>query len=236
MTQQFETFVRAILKEIRNERRNSRILYRIDKRPVQPRPERRGKGWDRDWLPKNEKGGIFMSTNPHGIRANHHIIGHVYAYRVPEWAIAASGGLHRFDWGTEILIKNDIWEKIKHSGELKFLGKSMSDEKLDMDAWYSDGSAWERREADDYRRRQNEDPALKFEVELRRMLGSAKMAHQDPEHSLLGIKMLSLRDRLHRFSIVNKAIKTNHQFIIRTELPAWKTLRDLLHDSIAEDS
>lgn len=212
------------------------MLYRIDKRPVQVRPERRGEGWSRDWLAGREDGGIFMSTNPRGIRANHHIVGHVYAYRVPEWAIAKSGGLHRFDWGTEVLIKNDIWEKIKHTGELKFLGKSMSDDKLDMDAWYGDGSAWERREADDFRRRQNKDPAVKFEVELRRMLGSAKAAHQDPEHSLLGVQMLSLRDRRHRFSIVNQAIKTDHRFIIPTELPAWKTLRDILRDSIAEDS
>ena len=112
----------------------------------------------------------------------------------------------------------------------------MSVDKRDKTAWYSDGSAWQRREADDFRRRQNKDPAIKFEVELRRMLGSAKVAHQDPEHSLLGIQMLSLQDRRRRFSIVNKAIKTSHRFIIPTELPAWKTLRDLLQDSIAEDS
>jgi len=233
---QLETFVRAILKEIRGARKNSRTLYRIDKRPVQPRPERRGKGWDRDWLPKNEDGGIFMSTNPRGIRANHGIRGNVYAYQVPEWAISASGGLHRYDWGTEVLIKNDVWEKIKQNGELKFLGKSMSVDELDRDAWYSDGSAWERREQDDFRRRLNKFPGMKLDVELRRMSGAAKSAHENPEHSLLGINMLSLRDRKHRFSIVDTAIKTNHQFISQMELPAWKTLRQLFGRSIAADS
>jgi hypothetical protein len=52
----------------------------------------------------------------------------VYAYKVPEWVIEKSGGIHRFDKGSEVLIPEDVWEEA--GSEIEFLGKSMSQQEL----------------------------------------------------------------------------------------------------------
>jgi hypothetical protein len=52
----------------------------------------------------------------------------VYAYNVPEWVIDKSGGLHRYDSGSEVLIPEDVWNEA--GKEIEFLGKSMDKEEL----------------------------------------------------------------------------------------------------------
>ena len=66
-----------------------------------------------------------MTTNPIGIAGYHGRGGHVYAYKVPEWVIAESGGMQRYDNGSEIYISEDIWAKA--GDEIEFLGKSMDE-------------------------------------------------------------------------------------------------------------
>jgi hypothetical protein len=54
--------------------------------------------------------------------------GNVYTYRVPEWVIDKSGGLHRYDRGSEVLIPEDVWNEA--GDEIEFLGKSMNQKQL----------------------------------------------------------------------------------------------------------
>ncbi len=145
--------------------KSKRVLYHINKnRPAMPQPKvnyleewdpkafdpdtgkRTGNivkvpgtdVWTRHWLKQPVKSGVFLTTNPVDIAMNHGRMGDVYAYRVPEWVIAKSGGLHRYDWGTEILIPEEVWNDagVKggapygRSGEIEFLGKSMTRDQL----------------------------------------------------------------------------------------------------------
>ena len=141
----------------RDARKNKtkRILYHINKhRPARPQPkmsylqqwdkdaidpdtgERTGDlvdvpgtdNWDRWWLESPVKSGVFLTPNPVDIAMNHGRSGHVYAYKVPEWVIEKSGGLHRYDTGSEVLIPEDIWNKA--GKEIEFLGKSMDHNEL----------------------------------------------------------------------------------------------------------
>ena len=84
--------------------------------------------WSRHWLPEPVKAGVFLTSNPINIAINHGVYGNVYAYRVPQWVIAAASGLHRYDQGTEIVISKEIWEQA--GDEIEFLGKSMSEQEL----------------------------------------------------------------------------------------------------------
>ena len=84
--------------------------------------------WKRHWLDHPVKSGVFLTPNPLDIAINHGRSGHVYAYRVPEWVIAKSGGLHRYDTGSEVLVPEDIWNGA--GKEIEFLGKSMDKEEL----------------------------------------------------------------------------------------------------------
>tara|TARA_Y100001973_G_scaffold106673_1_gene186383 strand:+ start:1614 stop:3029 length:1416 start_codon:yes stop_codon:yes gene_type:complete len=110
-----------------------KTLYHIGKRPPQPKPKRSSwnhkpgdeKGWDRPQHSQPVEAGVFLSPNPIGIAQNHGIFGHVYAYDVSNGLISKAGGMQRYDWGTEVLIPEDIWQAGIDSGEIKFLGKSM---------------------------------------------------------------------------------------------------------------
>jgi len=84
--------------------------------------------WDRWWMDSPVESGVFLTSNPLDIAMNHGRIGHVYAYRVPEWVIDKSGGMHRYDHGSEVLIPEDVWNKA--GKEIEFLGKSMSEDEL----------------------------------------------------------------------------------------------------------
>jgi len=111
----------------------TKTLYHIGKRPPQPKPKRSSwnhkpgdeKGWDRPQHSQPVESGVFLSPNPIGIAQNHGIFGHVYAYDVSNGLISKAGGMQRYDWGTEVLIPEDIWQAGIDSGEIKFLGKSM---------------------------------------------------------------------------------------------------------------
>ena len=102
--------------------------------------------WSRHWLNEPVKSGVFLTTQPINIAINHGVYGNVYAYRVPQWVIAASGGLHRYDQGTEVVISKEIWEQA--GDKIEFLGKSMSERELvDRVNKESTESHWEKRSA-----------------------------------------------------------------------------------------
>jgi hypothetical protein len=144
--------LRNLILEIMSRQKSARILYHIGPRPPRPVPkmtylqdwdpdvlgrdELMGAyvnvpgtdNWQRYWLDSPVKSGVFLTPNPLDIAANHGRAGHVYAYRVPQWVIAKSGGLHRYDRGSEVLIPEDVWEDA--GKKIEFLGKSMEEEEL----------------------------------------------------------------------------------------------------------
>ena len=79
--------------------------------------------WQRYWLDQPVESGIFLSPNWKAISSFHGRIGHVYAFRVPEWVIKKAGGIHRYDHGSEVLISEEIWNEA--GNEIEFLGKSV---------------------------------------------------------------------------------------------------------------
>lgn len=128
--------------------KDKRLLYHISKRPARPVEKlkwfedwddmkqdfvRSGADdtWKRYWLDQPVKSGVFLSPNPIGIAINHGVFGHIYAYRIPEWVIKKAGGIHRYDWGSEILIPEELWNKA--AAEIEFLGKKMEAQDLKKD-------------------------------------------------------------------------------------------------------
>ncbi len=158
--------IRQVLTEATPRRnKNKRVLYHINKyRPARPQVkksymqewdssaidpdtgEKTGNmvnvpgtnTWERYWLKDPIKSGVFLTPNPTDIAMFHGRVGNVYAYMVPEWVIAKAGGIHRYDWGSEILISEDIWNEAgvkggppyEKTGEIEFLGKSMDAQEL----------------------------------------------------------------------------------------------------------
>ena len=148
--------------------KSKKTLYHIGPKPAEPRPKMKfltdwdpekidSKGekgdfvtipgtdnWSRYWLKEPVKSGVFLTSNPINIAINHGIYGNVYAYRVPQWVIAAASGLHRYDQGTEIVISKEIWEQA--DDDIEFLGKSMSEQELtDRANKESTESHWQKR-------------------------------------------------------------------------------------------
>ncbi len=134
--------------------KEKRVLYHINRRPARPQPkmnpalewdrnaidpdtgERTGDmvpipgtdNWIRYWLDSPVKSGVFLTPNPVDIAMYHGRSGNVYAYKVPEWVIDRSGGIHRYDNGSELLIPEDIWNEA--GDEIEFIGKSMDRKEL----------------------------------------------------------------------------------------------------------
>ena len=97
--------------------------------------------WKRHWLDQPIESGIFLSPNWKAISSFHGRIGHVYAFKVPEWVIKKAGGIHRYDHGSEILISEEIWDEA--GDDIEFLGKSVDVDDV-FDAYehsYGDTSA-----------------------------------------------------------------------------------------------
>ena len=148
-------------KAQRGKGKKKRLLYHINKRPAIPQPKVKmlqdwdptaldpdtGKrdgdyvsvpgtdNWQRYWLDSPVKSGVFLTPNPVDVSMFHGRMGNVYAYRVPEWVIEKSGGIHRYDSGSEVLIPEDVWNDAgvspdQKDGEIEFLGKSMSQHQL----------------------------------------------------------------------------------------------------------
>jgi len=108
-----------------------RTLYHIGKRPAQPRPNIKGWTWNPDgpykrkWLPGGTYSvGVFLTPDPLSVAKHHGVMGHVYAYKVPEKVIRDSGGIHRYEKATEVIIPEEYWHKVR------FLGKSMDKSEL----------------------------------------------------------------------------------------------------------
>tara|TARA_Y100000296_G_scaffold80529_1_gene106249 strand:+ start:348 stop:1172 length:825 start_codon:yes stop_codon:yes gene_type:complete len=120
---------------IEEDKKDKRLLYHIGPRPAEPKPFDAGKeGWRRYWMSKPIRSGVFLTPNPADIAQFHGVSGNVYAYKIPEWAVKKSGGVHRYDHGSEILISDELWEEA--GDEIEFLGKSMSQNEL----WDQTGS------------------------------------------------------------------------------------------------
>ena len=155
-----QKLIREALEErSRKSKRSKRVLYHINKRPARPQPkkdllkvwdrnvidpetgERTGgmvsvsgtDNWERYWLKQPVKSGVFLTPNPVDIAMNHGRSGNVYAYKVPEWVINKSGGMHRYDRGSEVLVPEDVWNEAGE--EIEFLGKAMSRKELDNKTW-----------------------------------------------------------------------------------------------------
>jgi len=126
--------LREYIRELNEKRahrpKSKRTLYHIGPRPAEPKPMSRSYAdtWRRHWLDQDVGSGVFFSPNPIDIAQYHGVRGDVYAYKVPEWVIAASGGIHRYDHGSEILISSDVWQEA--GDEIEFLGKSMDEDEL----------------------------------------------------------------------------------------------------------
>ena len=132
--------------------KDKRTLYHINFRPARPQPkvkmmqqwdaqarDRFGEegdfvnvpetdNWQRYWLDSPVKSGVFLTPNPLDVAMNHGRSGNVYAYKVPEWVIDKSGGMHRYDTGSEVLIPEDVWNEA--GDEIEFLGKTMEQKEL----------------------------------------------------------------------------------------------------------
>jgi hypothetical protein len=111
-----------------------RTLYHIGKRPAEPKPKsisiRKDRDsnedeWVRNWLDRPVKEVAFLTPKPLSVYIDQGIRGNLYAYRVPEWVIQKAGGIHRFDWASEVLIPKPLWKYVK------FLGKKMDAKALD---------------------------------------------------------------------------------------------------------
>lgn len=138
-----------LLSELLDEARGgTRTLYYIGRRPAQPKPKRVGHwkdrgqpepAWVRPWLDAPVQKAVFLTTTPDEVAHHHGVFGHVYAYSVPQWVIKQAGGLHRFDWATEIVIPDVLWKHVK------FLGKSADAKEFDTHLKRRDNeSAWKR--------------------------------------------------------------------------------------------
>ena len=84
--------------------------------------------WQRWWLDSPVKAGVFLTPTPTDIARYHGRSGNVYHYKVPEWVIAKSGGVHRYDHGSELLISKEIWDEA--GDEIEFVGTSMTKDQL----------------------------------------------------------------------------------------------------------
>jgi len=84
--------------------------------------------WQRWWVDSPVKAGVFLTPTPTDIARYHGRSGNVYHYRIPEWVIAKSGGVHRYDHGSELLIPKEVWEEA--GDEIEFGGKSMTKDQL----------------------------------------------------------------------------------------------------------
>ncbi len=84
--------------------------------------------WQRWWLDSPVKAGVFLTPTPTDIARYHGRSGNVYHYKVPEWVIAKSGGVHRYDHGSELLISKEIWDEA--GDEIEFVGRSMTKDQL----------------------------------------------------------------------------------------------------------
>ena len=133
--------------------KSKKILYHIGPRPAAPKPKMSSiidweqydrdraagqqdprlvkfadRAWVRHWLNSPVESGVFLTPSPVDVSRNHGRSGNVYAYRVPGWVIDKSGGVHRYDSGSEVLIPEDVWNEAGR--EIEFLGKSMSRDQL----------------------------------------------------------------------------------------------------------
>ena len=140
-----------LVEKQRRGQKDKRTLYHINMRPARPQPKIKAmqtwdatagdpddpgdfvdipgtQNWQRYWLDSPVKSGVFLTPNPLDIAMNHGRSGNVYAYKVPEWVIDKSGGMHRYDTGSEVLIPEDVWNEA--GDEIEFLGKTMEQKQL----------------------------------------------------------------------------------------------------------
>lgn len=107
----------------------SRMLYHIGKRRPYPVPYKHDpeRGWKREGRNLKGKKAVFLTPHPIWTSQVHGVSGNVYAFEVPYSVIRASGGIRVYDWGPELVITEDNWDKVK------FVGKVMSRRDLEQE-------------------------------------------------------------------------------------------------------
>lgn len=184
------------ITEIVGKRKNSRTLYHIGKRPVQPKP------WKYDI---DEPGMIWLSNNPMSIRNNHGIKGNVYAYQIDESVIKECGGMYRYDKGTEITIPSDKWDRYVHEGRIKFLGMSMSAHKAQEKYAEWDNDSRETKISDQRNQLYRKNyPVNDLQQSLKSLRAAGKAAATDPAHAKNAVKLLSTKEIKAKIEMIEK--------------------------------
>ena len=228
--------IRETLEErSRKTKRSKRVLYHINKRPARPQPkkdllkvwdrdavdpdtgERTGdlvpvegtEKWERYWLEQPVKSGVFLTPNPVDISMNHGRSGNVYAYKVPEWVIDKSGGMHRYDRGSEVLIPEDVWNEAGE--EIEFLGKAMSRKELDNKTWKEQqnfGRGLTRSKAASYRSwMTDEEKAKAAERAEQGRLGRSVAGLLNTKHPEAAVKMMKSDEQREAIAYLEDKLK-----------------------------
>ena len=201
-------YIRELLaeKELRQHKKK-RALYHIGPTPAVPKPMSRpyDQAWRRYWLDKPVETGVFFSPNPIDIAQYHGVSGNVYAYKIPEWAIAKAGGIHRYDHGSEVLISEELWEEA--GSEIEFLGKSIAEKDL-----------WDKIESlgsEPLRRSTGSRPGWMSDKEWERWSSSAQHTQyikglRATKHLESGIKMMKPTERAAALTAFEKEQSTGN--------------------------
>jgi len=92
---------------------------KYEKEMLKEDPDYYETGYRRPWLGDKPQGPVvFLSDDPASIYHHHGRGGNLYAYRVPMSVVKESGGLHKFDFGREILIPERLWDQVEFVGKV----------------------------------------------------------------------------------------------------------------------
>jgi hypothetical protein len=98
-------------------------MYHIGPGYPQPVPYHRDKGDDTGWMRgfktfKKDEKVVFLSPDFTGVWNNHGRRGNVYIFKVPYWVIKESGGVHRFDNASELIVPEHLWKDVEFKGKM----------------------------------------------------------------------------------------------------------------------
>ena len=101
--------------------KDQKILYHVGPRPAEPKPYKHNieKGWTRYFKEDGEhkvinyERAVFLTNNWKKVWQNHGIHGNIYIYKIPMAMIKESGGIQKYDWATEIIFDENLWNKYK---------------------------------------------------------------------------------------------------------------------------
>jgi hypothetical protein len=112
------------------------ILYHIGPGPPQPVPPKRGNWYREHKQIEFDEKVVFLTNNYCRVWRNHGRHGNLYIYDVPKSVIKESGGINTYDFATEVIIPEHLWN------QCKFIG-SVREEKVNQKCLGSGLAAWE---------------------------------------------------------------------------------------------